>query len=251
MAGFEFPGEYYEIIRSDFRDVEAETTLLASYLPDGGRVLDIGCGTGTTLRALAERGYDGVGVDASACFIDYAKNASSTGNTEYVHADAADYVPSQRFDLVVSLFGSLNYVARDRLRSVLTTIEASLAPGGHAVLEVAQMLNAVEVFQPTMVQHHRADGVLITRTSRQMVNPHMASWINDELITVRGADGVVQLFDNRATQAIITTPELVDLLQVHGLEVVSRFGGFRREPAPPHGRGPLVLVAQRAGEAAS
>jgi SAM-dependent methyltransferase len=251
MTGFEFPGEYYEIIRSDFRDLDAETTFLASYLPADGRVLDVGCGTGTNLRALAERGFAGVGVDASACFIDYAKNAASTGDTEYVHSDAADYVPRQRFDLVVSLFGSLNYVARDRLRSVLTMIADSLEPDGHAVIEVAQLLNAVEVFQPTMVQHHRAEGLLITRTSRQAVVPHMASWINDECITVRTADGAVQLFDNRATQAIITTPELVDLLQVHGLEVVSRFGGFRQEPAPPHGRGPLVLVARRAGQTSS
>jgi len=38
---FEFPGEYYEVIRKDFRNLQAETLFFSSYLPRHGRVLDL------------------------------------------------------------------------------------------------------------------------------------------------------------------------------------------------------------------
>lgn len=85
---FEFPGKYYEIIRQDFRSVERETAFLDSYLPPRGAVLDVGCGTGTTLRALSKLGHRCTGVDQSAHFIDYAKAAG--GEIDFVHATAAD-----------------------------------------------------------------------------------------------------------------------------------------------------------------
>ncbi|WP_431679607.1 class I SAM-dependent methyltransferase [Kitasatospora sp. KL5] len=66
MSSFEYPGEFYEVIRKDFRDLATETEFLASYLPPGGRVLDIGSATGANLRALAALGHPGTGLDQSA-----------------------------------------------------------------------------------------------------------------------------------------------------------------------------------------
>ena len=37
--------------------------LIIRWLPPGGRVLDVGCGSGRMLNALAERGIPGMGVD--------------------------------------------------------------------------------------------------------------------------------------------------------------------------------------------
>jgi SAM-dependent methyltransferase len=40
--------------------------LIARWLPPGGRVLDVGCGSGRMLAALAGRGISGFGIDPSA-----------------------------------------------------------------------------------------------------------------------------------------------------------------------------------------
>jgi 2-polyprenyl-3-methyl-5-hydroxy-6-metoxy-1,4-benzoquinol methylase len=42
---------------------EQVAELILGLLPPGGTVLDVGCGGGHTLRALARRGVEGVGID--------------------------------------------------------------------------------------------------------------------------------------------------------------------------------------------
>jgi SAM-dependent methyltransferase len=244
MTAYEFPGAYYELIRADFRD-PAETEFLASLLPAAGRVLDLGSGTGTTLRALAELGHGGVGVDPSEPFVRYAVEHGGP-SVEYVHAAAEDFTTTERFDLVYSLFGSLNLVPRDRLPGLLAAAASWLRPGGQVVLEAAHLLNFVDSFQPLMVQHHRRDGVLVTRMARQSVVPHAATWRHDEVLLVREKDGTVAMYDNVADQSVLTLPELRDMLGAAGLAVTALYGGFRKEPPPRHGRGPLVIVASAA-----
>lgn len=40
--------------------------LITRWLPPGGKVLDVGCGSGRMLAALAERGIEGLGIDPYA-----------------------------------------------------------------------------------------------------------------------------------------------------------------------------------------
>ncbi|MBX6384595.1 MAG: class I SAM-dependent methyltransferase [Microbispora sp.] len=242
MTSFEFPGKYYEIMRRDFRNLAAETEFLASLMPDGGRALDLGCGTGTNLRELGARGYSCVGVDQSAGFIDYAVHAGGT-NVQYVHGRIEEFDTDDRFDLVYSLFMTLNYLPRTELRGVLRKMRELLLPGGHVVLEFGHLLNFVETFQQHIIAHHRGDGVLITRLARQSLNPHAANWRNEETLLVRESDGRVSMYDNFFDQAVLTGPEVRELLADAGLTVTAEYGGFRKEQAPGHGRGPLVIVA--------
>ena len=124
---FEFPGEYYEIIRGDFRDTNAEVTFLKSYLPEGGRVLDIGCGTGTVLRVLASDGFTCVGVDRSASFIDYARQQG--GDPVYHLTPAHEFNTDERFDVIVAMFVTLNYLTHEEVRETLRRCRTWLRPG--------------------------------------------------------------------------------------------------------------------------
>ncbi|MFE7133760.1 class I SAM-dependent methyltransferase [Streptomyces sp. NPDC057638] len=229
-------------MRKDFRNVAAETEFLVGHTPSGGRVLDLGCGTGTNLRELGARGFSCVGVDQSARFIEYAQNLGGK-NVDYVYDRAENFTSEHRFDLVYSIFMTLNYLPRAELRPVLRTMRDLVRPGGQIVLEFGHLLNFVEGYQQHTVAHHRGEGVLITRLARQSIIPHAGNWRNEETLLVREGDGTLSLYDNFFDQAVLTGPEVRGLLDDAGLSITAEYGGFRKEPAPGHGRGPLVIVA--------
>src|SRR5215213_5075857 len=62
--------------------------------------LEVGCGTGTFARLLAERCERLVGVDLSPCMVEVARARSKDHpNVRYVVADAASWeFPPERFD---------------------------------------------------------------------------------------------------------------------------------------------------------
>lgn len=79
---------------------------LISALKPGLRVLDIGCGTGTITKDIAdfvgENGYV-VGIDNTASFIEEGKTAfNNVQNLELIHSDLMDFDFSEKFDLIVS-----------------------------------------------------------------------------------------------------------------------------------------------------
>jgi SAM-dependent methyltransferase len=246
-SSFEFPGRYYEVIRQDFRNLRVETDFFASYLPPNGTVLDLGCGTGTNLRALASLGHACVGVDQSQSLIDFAKN-NSDETVEYVHAGAADFRTEQAFDLIYSIFVTLNNLRRGDLPLLFDRVRGWLRPGGRFVVDIGHMLNFADSYQPYIIAHHEHDGVLLTRLIRHAVNPHAANWRHEETIIVREADGRVEMFKNFFDQMVLTGPELRHLLADSGLKVVETFSGFAKEPPSRNGRGHLIFVAARAGD---
>lgn len=71
-------------------------------------ILDVACGTGNVSEILASRGYEVVGTDIAADMIEVAK--TKKGGVEYHVQDIAELDLGRKFDLVISLFDSLNYV---------------------------------------------------------------------------------------------------------------------------------------------
>ena len=78
----------------------------------GLKVLDLGCGDGTTAIPAAQRGADVLGVDIASNLVAAGnKRAKELGlaNCRFQEGDASDMkgVPDRSFDLVVSIFGAM------------------------------------------------------------------------------------------------------------------------------------------------
>ena len=75
-------------------------------IPPGGRVLDIGCGTGAFISCFAERGFQTVGVDFSASMLKAARKSTRGKAIEFVQGDATQGLdlPDNSFDLVLSSY---------------------------------------------------------------------------------------------------------------------------------------------------
>lgn len=111
-------------------------------LPAGGRLLDVGCGTGVFLEtARTETALDVFGIDASEAMVEIAR--------EKVGRDRIEALPMQelsesgRYSAVVSLGWCFNYCASlAEARAVLGRFASALVPRGKMILQVAHAPNA-------------------------------------------------------------------------------------------------------------
>ena len=98
---------------------------LEPYVSSGTRALDLACGTGDLAFALAARGADVTGIDASARMIDAAKQR---GPLKFVVGDMTQLeVPDQSIDVVTAGYALRNVPDFTR---ALREIARVLRPGG-------------------------------------------------------------------------------------------------------------------------
>jgi SAM-dependent methyltransferase len=81
-------------------------------ITEGMKVLDLGCGDGTTAVPEAKLGAEVLGVDISSPLVAAGKaraEAEGLGNLEFQEGDATDLnaLEDESFDLVVSIFGAM------------------------------------------------------------------------------------------------------------------------------------------------
>jgi SAM-dependent methyltransferase len=117
------------------------TLMAACGIARGGRVLDIGCGTGQTTRdaARATRPGSALGVDLSARMIKLARRLAASqniGNVSFEQADAQIYpFPPASFDVAISRTGTMFF---GDPAAAFTNIGRALRPGGRMVMLVWQ-----------------------------------------------------------------------------------------------------------------
>jgi len=92
------------------------------------RVLDVGCGAGTTARAAAAVASSVLGIDLSPLLVERARTrAQGAPNVEFRVADAQTAALPPTFDVIVSRFGVMFF---EDPRAAFGNLRRALAPGG-------------------------------------------------------------------------------------------------------------------------
>jgi SAM-dependent methyltransferase len=103
-------------------------------------MLELGCGYGNTAAAAARNGFRVTGVDISGTRLEFAKqyaNVGAPGSPKFVHADFYSFEAAERFDVVCYWNGFGIGTDADQRRLLRLIRDQWLAPGGRAIIDVA------------------------------------------------------------------------------------------------------------------
>ena len=125
-----------------------------------GLVLDLGCGTGTVTRLLAEKGYDMIGVDSSEAMLNIAleKEAENRQNILYLEQDMREFELYGTVRAVVCICDSLNYLLEEAdLEKTFRLVNNYLDPGGLFVFDFNTVYKYETVIGDATIAENRED----------------------------------------------------------------------------------------------
>lgn len=220
--------------RSD-READIIWRLLA--LEKGDAVLDLGCGHGRIAIELAKRGGLVTGLDASANFLDLAREASATANLQvrYVAGDMRNLPWQGEFDAVVIWFTTFGYFDDNDNEEVLRQAAKALKPEGRLLIEQIHRNAVLRQEFPQNLVVERGDDLMIDQVSYDV----LAERSKTKRMTVRKGHVRRTEFSIR----LYGFAELAHLLRAAGFQSVEGFGRDG-EPLTLHSHRLLTLATK-------
>ncbi len=145
-----------------------------------GNLLDIGCGTGKLIGFLEDRNFKIEGVDISSEMVEYATTGARKrgSKTEFFQGDMRDYRSDKKYDAVLSLHDSVNYLLyKEELNAFFATAESLLRLGGILVFDVSSRWNVIHNFAGRVFTEDKDDYSLIWRNRFNRFNCKFVSEI--------------------------------------------------------------------------
>jgi SAM-dependent methyltransferase len=221
-------------------DVAWYVELARRLVPAGGRILDLGCGTGRVTFALARAGFEVVGVDASPAMLArlearrarVAPSLQARITTHHADLRALDLGPRAKFPLVISAFNVLEHLyTRVELAQCLAGVDRHLARGGRFAFDVQLpdlqwlMRDPDRRWAKTRFTHPRT-GQKVFYSTNHIYDPiSQIALIRIYYDPVDGSPGRVVLLSQRK----YFPAELEALCAASGFATVERYGDFSGE----------------------
>ena len=207
----------------------------------GGRVLDLGCGTGRLTVALADAGHVVTGVDPAVASLDAARRRPGAQGVTWIHGTSAD-APAGAFDvaLMTSHVAQL-FVADDEWAGVLADLRRALVPGGVLVFDTRDPRDrAWEAWHaPGDRDPVALDGGRVVQTWSEVTGER--DGVVDFTLGYEMPEGDV--LTSTATLRFRAEGEVRRCVEAAGFTVEQVDGGWRRE-AVGQGDGELLVVAR-------
>jgi SAM-dependent methyltransferase len=189
----------------------------------GGSVLDIGCGTANSTFPVFARGFEVMGLDASAAMLEVAREKLPP--VSFIEASFLDFSIPKQFSLIYSVFDSLNNLLepKDFLQACRTIYE-HLCPAGFFVFDVNTTIGLRDLWESG-----RAEG---------WVNDVYYRWEHhfDEGTGLASVEAYCETGQRAFTEVHFERPydagEVRELLQQAGFSAVEALNYPDGEPAP-------------------
>jgi SAM-dependent methyltransferase len=135
----EFYARTYDVSVSDWPgEIDFYRALAAEARAKGGKVLELGCGTGRVAIRLARDGVEVVGLDLSGAMLAVAREKSAgIGSLGWIEGDMRAFELGETFHLaIIPGHGFQNLLTAEDQRACLESARRHLAPGGLLVVHL-------------------------------------------------------------------------------------------------------------------
>lgn len=209
-------------------------------VPDGGSILDVGCGWGRHAVELARHGFTVTGVDYSPAMIAEARLEAERAGVEvrFLCGDMRKLEFEGEFDAALSLFSSLGYFdAEEDDLTVLRGMQKAVKTSGSLLVETMHRdAIAASYIERDWWETPAGDHVWVERSFDPLAG------ISEEMLRWRARDGTTGAKPHRIR--IRTASEWQDLLRKTGWQPQEWLGSWEGEPFT-HESERLIVTATR------
>ena len=215
----------------------------------GGRVLELGCGTGRLTIPLGRAGVQVVGIDRSTPMLDRARRRVTRGrlhaNVTLVRADIRHLPFRRRFAMVMAPYGILQSLLREKdLAATLQAVYNATERGGLFGLElVADLPSWQEYRRRVSLSGWRArrGGTHVTLVETVKQDRARRLTIFHQEFTERGG-GRARTHRFALTFRTLSVPQMTRRLEKAGFEVTALLGDYQGGPWDPRAEVWVVLA---------
>lgn len=196
----------------------------------GFRILDQGCGIGQISRTLAQAGFDVLGCDFNADYIQEARqHGSEQANLKlnFVCADAREFSADPVVDAVISWHTSFGHYSADAEQvAILKSAYRSLKAGGHLILDYPNFYATLRQFEPVFVQTYPFEQAQLEVRRHSQIDAAQGllhqRW---EFLYPEGRQA-----ERQAAIKIYLPHELISLIQQAGFRLLRLYGSIDPDP---------------------
>lgn len=238
--------EHYFSIENVHRDLDDDISLIRSliFTRKTPALLDLGCGTGEHLDKLTKFGITCTGLDNSSDMLEVAEKRHSS-KINFIKQDIRSFDFYEEFDMIVSLFGSFDYLLNDEdVNKAFWNTWKSMKPGGIGLFEIWNSLPVKKIQEKpisrvstiksneTVVERERGFHI-INHPQKTIVEVNYRYHIHDK-------SGSHVLEDQHVMRAY-NLEEISGFIKENGFKIKSLFSNSVRAPFNENSNKMLIL----------
>lgn len=225
-----------------------------------GILLDLGCGTGSITRRLADYGYDMIGIDISEEMLQIAiekkydeeENVPSNSKREdilYLKQDMKDFELYGTVAAVVCTCDSLNYITKEEdLLHIFTLVNNYLEAGGIFLFDMNTEYKYQEILKDSVIAENREECSFIWENyfdKETNINEYQVTIFVEaqEEETSRSKVKLYEKFSETHYQKAYSIDVIKSLLEKAGMEFIGVYEAFLEE-APKDNTERVCFVAR-------
>jgi len=247
MSGYSFFSSVYDTLTENV-NYAARADYIADLLADngikGGILLDLACGTGTLSVEMSKKGFEVIGVDASADMLSVAMNNAYEAERNILFLCQ----PMQQLDLygtinaAICTLDSINHLTDEAdVQATFDKVSLFTEPGGIFIFDVNTVFKHREILADNTFVYDMDDVYCVWQNSFDSATDTVQIDLD---IFEQVDDGVYERMQESFCERAYPLPLITEMLDKSGFETVAVYDELTREE-PKENSERLFIVARK------